>query len=327
MQKIPVNVITGFLGSGKTTLVRELAAIQQGKWAVLVNEFGEVGLDGGVLESTTGGKLVVLEVAGGCMCCTAHLPTELALSRVLRTIRPERLLIEPSGLGHPGGLLQLLQTKFADAISLEAVLTLVNPAQYAQEKYRTHSTYADQIQLADRVLLTHLGQASPADITFTRSHLSAHHPSPIVSLFDWHPGTASRDWLDLPLLAQPQPSTCGHAHHAHGHSHDHSHDHYFHHPEETTFGYWGATLSPLAKLNPLAITAVLDKLPEGSRAKAVLPTGRQYLLLNGSPGHWQKEPIAWARQPRIELFFPNAHQAEWQSLLPELAHHLELAQV
>ena len=101
------NLITGFLGSGKTTSILHLLANKDPaeKWAVLVNEFGEVGIDGALLADS---GAMVKEIPGGCMCCVNGLPMQVGLNTLLRQGKPDRLLIEPTGLGHPKQILDLL---------------------------------------------------------------------------------------------------------------------------------------------------------------------------------------------------------------------------
>ena len=102
---VPTNIITGFLGVGKTSTILHLLKNKPGRerWAVLVNEFGEIGIDGSLVEGRHGYEqgVVVREVPGGCMCCAAGLPMQVALNQLLVKARPDRLLIEPTGSGQP----------------------------------------------------------------------------------------------------------------------------------------------------------------------------------------------------------------------------------
>ena len=114
LRNIPTHLIAGPLGAGKTTLIRQLLQQRPAgeRWAVLVNEFGQVGLDAALLQSSAdvdADGVQLHEVAGGCLCCVNGAPFQVGLGRLLRRSKPQRLLIEPSGLGHPATLLQQLQ--------------------------------------------------------------------------------------------------------------------------------------------------------------------------------------------------------------------------
>lgn len=154
---IPTNIITGFLGVGKTTAILNL--LQQKPedetWAVLVNEFGEVGIDGSLLQGqqASGGNIVVSEVPGGCMCCAAGLPMQIALNQLLIQAKPNRLIIEPTGLGHPIEVLNTLSSEhYQDVLNIEKVITLVDARQLKDERYTTHATFNQQIEVADVIV-------------------------------------------------------------------------------------------------------------------------------------------------------------------------------
>jgi len=109
LQNIPTHVIAGPLGAGKTSLIRQLLAQRPAdeRWAVLINEFGQIGLDAALLTRDDDG-IALGEVAGGCLCCVNGAPFQIGLGRLLRKARPDRLFIEPSGLGHPAQLFKQL---------------------------------------------------------------------------------------------------------------------------------------------------------------------------------------------------------------------------
>ncbi|MDG6402824.1 CobW family GTP-binding protein [Pseudomonas quasicaspiana] len=110
LQNIPTHVIGGPLGAGKTSLIKHLLAQKPAdeRWAILINEFGQIGLDAALLTTAVDG-IALGEVAGGCLCCVNGAPFQIGLGRLLRKSRPHRLLIEPSGLGHPVQLIEQLQ--------------------------------------------------------------------------------------------------------------------------------------------------------------------------------------------------------------------------
>ncbi|GAB3412242.1 hypothetical protein WB66_07460 [bacteria symbiont BFo1 of Frankliniella occidentalis] len=147
-----VNLITGFLGSGKTTTLRHLLASKPAgeNWAVLVNEFGEIGIDGALLAES---GAVLKEIPGGCMCCVNGLPMQVGLNMLLKQTRPDRLLIEPTGLGHPKQILDMLSAAvYQPWIDLRATLCLLDPRQLADNRVVENENFRDQLAAADIII-------------------------------------------------------------------------------------------------------------------------------------------------------------------------------
>ncbi|MDV7105762.1 GTP-binding protein [Vibrio sp. TH_r3] len=154
---VPTNIITGFLGVGKTTAILNLMANKPDneRWAVLVNEFGEIGVDGSLFQGQKNGDktLFFREVPGGCMCCAAGLPMQIAINQLLSEAKPDRLLIEPTGLGHPKEVLQVLSTEYyRQVLSLKNNITLVDARNLSDPRYTNHETFNQQIAIADTVV-------------------------------------------------------------------------------------------------------------------------------------------------------------------------------
>ena len=189
IRAVPTNIITGFLGVGKTSAILHLLKHKpiDERWAVLVNEFGEIGVDGSLFEGqrSNGDGIFIREVPGGCMCCAAGIPMHIALNRLLAEAKPDRLLIEPTGLGHPKEVLQALSEEYyQEVLSLNKTLTLVDARKLSDQRYTSHDTFNQQIAIADVVVgnkldlykgedkarlvtyINQLGQAH-ADVIFT----------------------------------------------------------------------------------------------------------------------------------------------------------------
>ncbi|WP_318463449.1 CobW family GTP-binding protein [Photobacterium leiognathi] len=154
---VPTNIITGFLGVGKTSAILHLMKSKPDseRWAILVNEFGEIGVDGSLLQGQSGNEqqIFIKEVPGGCMCCTAGLPMQIALNQLLSEAKPDRLLIEPTGLGHPKEVMQVLSTEYyRDVLSLQKNITLVDARKLSDPRYTSHDTFRQQIAIADTVV-------------------------------------------------------------------------------------------------------------------------------------------------------------------------------
>lgn len=136
LQNIPTHVIAGPLGAGKTSLIRHLLAQRPAneRWAVLINEFGQIGLDAALLTQDADG-VALGEVAGGCLCCVNGAPFQVGLGRLLRKAKPDRLFIEPSGLGHPAQLLkQLRQAPWQDVLAVQPCVLVLDAQALAAGK-------------------------------------------------------------------------------------------------------------------------------------------------------------------------------------------------
>ena len=157
IKAVPTNIITGALGAGKTTFIQKVLALkpEHERWAILVNEFGEIGIDGALLSSHLGKTIHLREIPGGCMCCASGLPMQIALNQLLAVAKPHRLLIEPTGLGHPKELIDVLSSEhYRDVIALQTTFCLSDARKLKEAKWREHQTFQDQFQIADVVIAT-----------------------------------------------------------------------------------------------------------------------------------------------------------------------------
>jgi G3E family GTPase len=173
---IPTNIITGFLGVGKTTAIRQLLKNKpkEERWAVLVNEFGEVGVDGAFINSTGGEKsnIFVREVSGGCMCCTAGISMQIALAQLLAKAQPDRLLIEPTGLGHPIEVLQALSADhYKKTLKINNIITLVDARKISKKVYVENKIFNQQIAIADVIIANKSDLYQATDIEKLESYL------------------------------------------------------------------------------------------------------------------------------------------------------------
>ena len=185
LQSIPTHIITGFLGAGKTTLLRELFLQKPAHevWAVLMNEFGEIGIDQTWIAEQ---GIAVKEVLGGCLCCTSQLPMQIALARLLSDYRPHRLFIEPTGLGHPKTLVeQLCQTHWQSTLTLQSVVSVLDAARLHQQLWLQHEVFSQQLETADVVVISHQEQMSSTDY-LQLERLKCEYPT--------------KQWLANPLL-------------------------------------------------------------------------------------------------------------------------------
>lgn len=205
IRAVPLNLITGFLGAGKTTAIRHLLAHERRgeRWAVLVNEFGKVGIDQAVLGGVEGSdEITVKEVPGGCLCCTNHLPMQVALSQLLTRTQPTRVLIEPTGLGHPARVLEMLrEAHWREALDVRATITLVDARELADARVLQHETFRAQIEAADVLVFSKSDVLSENERERAREFASSLIP-PKAHIHFMQQGKLPRSWLDLP--ARPQ---------------------------------------------------------------------------------------------------------------------------
>ena len=192
---IAVNLITGFLGVGKTTLIRHLLKEhpKDETWAVLVNEFGEVGIDGTLLDED---GVAIEEVAGGCLCCVSAPAFAVGLNKLIRQYRPQRILIEPSGLGHPAQILSTLRTPlYSSIIDIQATLCVVDARHLSSQRHREHQTFVDQIHLADIVIANKADQYLAHDEDNLLEYMAGLKPA------KQHIALATQGQIDIALLS------------------------------------------------------------------------------------------------------------------------------
>lgn len=198
LKSIPTNIITGFLGVGKTTAIQYLLANkpETERWAVLVNEFGEIGIDAAMLDNNESGEVFLREVPGGCMCCAAGLPMQIALNQLIQRAKPDRLLIEPTGLGHPREVLSVLHGEhYRGVLDLRATLTLVDARKVSDSRYTDHDTFNQQLQVADILIAHKQDRYAEADLPQLAAYLETQGLAN-TPLYPVTQGQLEREWLD-----------------------------------------------------------------------------------------------------------------------------------
>ncbi|PZW84876.1 G3E family GTPase [Pseudomonas sp. 2848] len=303
LQNIPTHVIAGPLGAGKTSLIRHLLEQRPAgeRWAVLVNEFGQIGLDAALLSRDEAG-IAIGEVAGGCLCCVNGAPFQVGLGRLLRKARPDRLFIEPSGLGHPLQLLeQLGRAPWTGVLSVQPLLMVLDAAALSRG---ADLPEAQSMALAKAGLLL-FNKASAVDAA-TRLLITASLPE-VPALWTDHGALAlaglpvssaapagSLDLSSLPvdnspiprpsLWVDPRQPIC---------------------QSRLAEEGWsvGWRWHPGQVVDEMALCGVLEQWP-WRRAKGVIHSAAGWQSFNGlERGALEWRPSEWRRDSRIELIF------------------------
>jgi G3E family GTPase len=220
---IPITVVTGFLGAGKTSLVNRLVAARSGaeRVGVVVNEVGEVGLDGELLGDATDD---VVEIADGCVCCTSQGELLESITRLHRAAgRLDRIIVETSGLADPGPVVEALAS-VTHVLRLDTLVTVVD-AVHALEQLDHHRSpeARSQVQLATHVVVSKIDLADGDAVESLRARVGAMNPDAQIIV-------APRGTLDPALLLDRFPlaaadGAIGGGAHDHHHDHDHPRDH------------------------------------------------------------------------------------------------------
>jgi G3E family GTPase len=244
-QKIlPVTIITGFLGSGKTTLLNHILTNQQGlKTAVLVNEFGEIGIDNDLIVSTSADNTMV-ELSNGCVCCTMNEDMVNEVYKIINRPDIDYLVVETTGLADPVPLaLTFLGTELRDMTRLDSIITLVDSANFSIDLFNSEAAM-NQIIYGDILLLNKTDLVDEADVDLLEVRIrdmktgarilrtkNSEVPLPMVlsvGLFE------SDKYVDQTTDHDHSHDDHGHDHQAHSHD-DHDHDHAAHsHDDHST---------------------------------------------------------------------------------------------
>lgn len=200
LSAIPTNIITGFLGVGKTTAISHLLKQKpkHERWAILVNEFGEVGIDGSLFqgEKLSEQGVFISEVPGGCMCCASGLPMQIALNMLLARARPDRLIIEPTGLGHPKEVMEVLSAKhYRDVLRLHSTITLIDARKLNDLRYTENDTFNQQLDIADVIVANKKDLYGERDLLKLIRYLGGQFVDHVKPIFPVSQGQIDISWL------------------------------------------------------------------------------------------------------------------------------------
>lgn len=262
-----ITIFSGFLGAGKTTLIKKLIAEgYKGEKLVLIeNEFGQIGIDGGFLQDA---GVEITEMNSGCICCSLVGDFGKALEKVLADYAPDRILIEPSGVGKLSDVIRAVQDIDSHDIILDGFTTVVDAKKCRMYRKNFGEFFNNQITYASCIILSHTQGVSEEKLDECIALVRELNPvAPIVTT-DWDELTGvqlvdaitQKNTLDDELKELLEETGKHHHHHHHDEDCDcgcHDHEHHHHHHAEEVFTSWGAE-------TPNAYTA--DEITEALRA-------------------------------------------------------------
>ena len=257
-QVTKIDIFSGFLGAGKTTLIKKLIkeAFQGEKIVLIENEFGEIGIDGGFMREA---GIQVNELNSGCICCSLVGDFREALKKVVETYHPDRILIEPSGVGKLSDVTRAVEGVGETLpVSLNSFVTVADVNKVKMYMKNFGEFYDDQISHASCIILSRTGSADEKKVAAAVALIQEKNPTATIVTTDWNELTGAqivsvmdgkRD-LVAELLSEAQASNAAHAdedeeehHHHHHHDHDEDdddedeHEHHHHHDEDDDHGH------------------------------------------------------------------------------------------
>ncbi len=256
-----VNIISGFLGAGKTTLIKKLVkeAYSGEKIVIIENEFGEIGIDGGFLQEA---GVQITEMNSGCICCSLVGDFGKALTKVLDDYAPDRIIIEPSGVGKLSDVVKAVLDVHNDKLEIESLVTVADANRCKMYIKNFGEFYKNQIESAGCVILSHTGNIKEDKLNESIALLREINPNVHIVSTDWDKLTgeqitdavAGRDTLETEIEKLSKENShhhhddehhecCGHHHHddehheCHGEHHHHDEEHHeccghHHHDDE-----------------------------------------------------------------------------------------------
>ena len=238
-----VDIVSGFLGAGKTTFMKKLVAeaFSDEKVVIVENEFGEIGIDSGFLKDT---GIQVSEINGGCVCCTLVGDFTTNLHEVIKTYHPDRILVEPSGVAKLSDIeVAVLDVGKTEEIHIGALVTIVNALKAKKQMKAFGEFFKDQIEHATAVVLSRTQKMDEAKLEDTVKEIKALNPKAVVITTPWDDlsgkqimdAIMGKDNLEVFELAEKHHAEeeAEHHHHHHDHDHDdHDHDEHEHHDHD-----------------------------------------------------------------------------------------------
>ena len=291
-----IDIFSGFLGAGKTTLIKKLIkeAYAGEKLVLIENEFGEIGIDGTFMQDA---GIEVTEMNSGCICCSLVGDFGEALKKVLKEFAPDRILIEPSGVGKLSDVIKAVKGIDADDAYLNSLTTVVDAGKCKMYMKNFGEFFIDQVENAKAVIFSHADTAGEVKTENAISLVKEKNDDAIIistpldkisgkDILEAIEGTVTLS-TEMEKLKEESHHHHGHHHDEECHCHDHHHDHHHHHADEV-FTSWGKETSK--KYDKEEIEKILNELSKEEygmvlRAKGIVASdGDEWIHFDYVPG-------------------------------------------
>lgn len=301
-----IDIVSGFLGAGKTTLIKKLLkeALGQEKVVLIENEFGEIGIDGGFLKEA---GIQVTEMNSGCICCSLVGDFGTALNEVVSKYAPDRIIIEPSGVGKLSDVIKAVQKEATNCrLSLNTFVTVADAKKCKMYMKNFGEFYNNQVEYAGTIILSRTEQMQDEKLQKTVELIREHNKKAAVITTPWEELDGERilsvmeegNQLSRELFDEEEICPeCGH-HHEHGehhpehHHHDHEHGEHHHHHADEVFTSWG--IETLKKFEEETLEKILKQLSEKDsfgtilRAKGIVESeDKSWIHFDLVPGEYE----------------------------------------
>lgn len=237
-----IDIFSGFLGAGKTTLIKKLVkeAYNSEKIVIIENEFGEIGIDGKFLNDA---GIEVTEMNSGCICCSLVGDFGEALKKVLKEYAPDRIIIEPSGVGKLSDVMKAVLNIGSDQLELNCITAVVDAKKCKMYTKNFGEFFNDQIATAKSVVLSRTGEMKNEKVAECVELVKSINDSAVIVTTDWEKLDGKKilsaievGFDSLSLIDEDECPVCGHHHHHDDdeecHCHDHEHEHHHHHGDD-----------------------------------------------------------------------------------------------
>ena len=314
-----IDIFSGFLGAGKTTLIKKLIkeAYAGEKLVLIENEFGEIGIDGGFLQSA---GISVTEMNSGCICCSLVGDFGEALKKVLAEYSPDRILIEPSGVGKLSDVIRAVESIDDASIVLNSFTTVVDAKKCKMYMKNFGEFFNNQVEHANAIIMSHTDTVSEDKLLAAVELIREHNSNAVIVTTPWDKldgatilaAMEKKTTLETELKELEDSevcATCGGHHHHHDHEHEHhhdhdcdcgchhdhehehhhdhdcdcgcGHDHHHHHHADEVFESWGVETAQ--KFNAQKLNQSLEALEDEHEYGMIL---RAKGIVEGDNGEW-----------------------------------------